>query len=812
MRSADRRRVVLLAVAVGVVLAPMAVAAGSAADPVFVETDITGETTWTSAEGPYRIVADVSVAPNASLTIEPGTEVQVAEGISLSVEGTLNATGSAAEPVLFTSPRTDPGPGTWDSIRAAGEGHATLSLEHVSLRYAMTGVAVANPDTSLSVSSVEMRDLSRDGIRVEQASGSTALSVADTTFRRIGGDGIEAVGADGEPVSRVAGWRIAGSTFDSLAGDGIDLHGTEMRSVEIRDNAFAAIGDTAVRTAGEHTRRVGIGQNEIAGATRGIVVASADLRDVEIAQNRIERGGTGVQVTTTTNVGSLAILDNRVAQSETGVRLIHEPVDDGFYSFAARIEGNTLSDNAVHGLELQTKIFSAETLSVRNNTLADNGWYGARFGVGELRNATIADNRLVGNGEGGLSVAARHVRETTIRDTLARSNQGPGIALEASQQVTQVEIHDTRILDNAGVGLLVSNGEASRGNYTVRDSLLAANAYGLVLDGPQTAVIERNEIVFNTYAVGEPVRRSGLAPGVGVVAANGSDSFRLVENDVYGNAVGLYTDTGGTVEADANYWGAASGPYHQSINPEGEGDVVVTDRGWADIIHAESERIGQAHERPVASLEVRPEEARPGETVTFSGGASTDADGTVETFAFTVQNRTVTSASPTWTERFPAPGSYPVRLVVEDDLGIDSPAASATVTVEAAPNSPTTTTTGTGTPGDGATTPGGDGTPPDGTETEDRGMLGALLSIGGLLGAIVYLFALGYGAIGMYQTVTEQPLTIDGRRVHGLAAGALLVWALASVIGPPALLSVSALGLGLWIGLTAVAFAVARWT
>jgi hypothetical protein len=66
--------------------------------------------------------------------------------------------------------------------------------------------------------------------------------------------------------------------------------------------------------------------------------------------------------------------------------------------------------------------------------------------------------------------------------------------------------------------------------------------------------------------------------GVGVQIGGGySWTTHLIENnDIMGNAQGLIFQggAGGTVNATNNYWGDPSGPYHESVNPEGLGNSV----------------------------------------------------------------------------------------------------------------------------------------------------------------------------------------------------------------------------------------------
>jgi hypothetical protein len=97
---------------------PLLVLAGRPAPAaVDVPTVLHADETWTAAAGPYRIGADVAVAEGATLTIGPGTRIELAAGRSLLVRGGLVARGTEADPVLFTG--KDAGDGKterWGSV------------------------------------------------------------------------------------------------------------------------------------------------------------------------------------------------------------------------------------------------------------------------------------------------------------------------------------------------------------------------------------------------------------------------------------------------------------------------------------------------------------------------------------------------------------------------------------------------------------------------------------------------------------------------------------------------------------------------
>lgn len=96
--------------------------------------NITTDTTWTAAGGPWQVSASISVASGATLTIEPGTTVYLSGGATLTVAsgGRIMAQGNESSRILFT---TVPGSGaTWGGIvinGAAGSPRSVIS--HASI-------------------------------------------------------------------------------------------------------------------------------------------------------------------------------------------------------------------------------------------------------------------------------------------------------------------------------------------------------------------------------------------------------------------------------------------------------------------------------------------------------------------------------------------------------------------------------------------------------------------------------------------------------------------------------------------------------
>ncbi|MDW7679784.1 MAG: hypothetical protein SCK70_04425, partial [bacterium] len=96
--------------------------------------DISSNEIWS---GQIYVGDDITVLSGVTLTIELGTTIKFASGTELKINGTLNAQGSSANPITFTSANASPAAGDWNWIKFDS---GTGTLEYCNIEYARFGL------------------------------------------------------------------------------------------------------------------------------------------------------------------------------------------------------------------------------------------------------------------------------------------------------------------------------------------------------------------------------------------------------------------------------------------------------------------------------------------------------------------------------------------------------------------------------------------------------------------------------------------------------------------------------------------------
>lgn len=216
---------------------------------------LTEDTRW---QGEVMVDGSVTVAPQTTLTIEPGTIVRFRRGAdgrggALLVFGRLVAKGKHDKEVLFTSVFEEPQPGDWDGILLLGSEKRNL-VENSRVTGADVGIDVAYSGVTLqdtSAAGCRIGYRFRDGVALISGAGANScetgllahdseLDLEETDFTS-NGRGVVAVGtslavtggawfSNRETALTVSGGRVrlSGVSF-SLNGNGVDFSDCEGR-------------------------------------------------------------------------------------------------------------------------------------------------------------------------------------------------------------------------------------------------------------------------------------------------------------------------------------------------------------------------------------------------------------------------------------------------------------------------------------------------------------------------------------------------------------------------------------------------------
>lgn len=200
-----------------------------------VPAQIDADAHWTVDGSPYTLAQDATLAGDATLTIDAGVAVELCEGCSLSINGTLVARGEAGQPVTFAGV----GGARWGSLVFEGgsvdatyEGLDTYAggsaLEHCSFEGGTAAVQVLG-------ASPLIRDCEFTGNTVDEPQnsvGGAALRILDGAAPRVvgcrfEGNEVSDPGWGGAIYAQDASPVIQGCSFEgnrSSYGGGLCFH------------------------------------------------------------------------------------------------------------------------------------------------------------------------------------------------------------------------------------------------------------------------------------------------------------------------------------------------------------------------------------------------------------------------------------------------------------------------------------------------------------------------------------------------------------------------------------------------------------
>lgn len=319
---------------------------------------------------------------------------------------------------------------------------------------------------------------------------------------------------------------------------------------------------------------------------------------VIIQNNRLRDGYYGVELRNGSS--QIQILDNVISDNE----------GNGIYSGGeGALSGITISDNSIENNQ-DTGVYLGQligTITISGNTISNNSYFGVYLGTIADAAVTIGGvendaNTITNNGYQGLSILSVDANSTvTIRNNTIQGNNTSGngntggISIDSiGQSPDTVTIQDNDISNNAGIGIYIYDTIDS--TLTITGNTINNNtAQGIYLaqtSGSEVTIGESNAIKDNSDAgiyldssvtgveiTGNTIQNNGtesMTTGIVVNNAKGNQAHKnIISNN---GSLGVSNeDEDNVFDATRNFWGGASGPFHETANPNGFGNNGVSD-------------------------------------------------------------------------------------------------------------------------------------------------------------------------------------------------------------------------------------------
>jgi parallel beta-helix repeat protein len=387
-------------------------------------------------------------------------------------------------------------------------------------------------------------------------------------------------------------------------------------------------------------------------AQNGITISSNNgsslIEQCDIAHN----AESGIQIDDETRA---LIVENRITQNGVGITSVDNPS-------GVIITNNTIVSNTGDGITLYGLNIWNVTLTL--NTITSNGHEGiSLYSSDQITNVTLSSNIISSNGWNGiLFISDGDFSNVSLTENTVTSNEG-GISFSAHGYLYHVLLSSNIVSSNNNDGLYLSGNHNASITYdvSVLGNTISANLWsGINVDDRIRTTITNNSISYNTY-------------GIFYTTQNHSAQF----NDIYSNDYGIYVSGDANTSAVDNYWGSPSGPYHESLNPGGNGNPVNGDGvpfgEYLDFIPFLSAPNGFINNRPTANLTADTINIALNHEITLNASTSTD-DSRVDQYYFTFGDGTnsgwITSSEVN--HNYSALGDYSATLTVMDDFGVTS--------------------------------------------------------------------------------------------------------------------------------------------
>ena len=445
-----------------------------------------------------------------------------------------------------------------------------------------------------------------------------------------------------------------GNDVVSISSDGVVFRGISVTSGE-NEGAGIAI----------HANGTYIFDTECSNKTVGIIVnGSSNWVQNSTCSNNSD---TGIQVISTHREGleSCVIMNNTCSsnwnygihiQRSDDVYVLNNRFDFNTYGVYGSnlvnvsLFGNECDDNQEHGI----LIIRGNNVSISTNKCINN--VNGIF-ISQSDHNVIQKNNLTANVKG---LYLSNSKENKIIKNRCSNNQ-EGINLETSESN---EVLGNNVSNNDGNGIHLSN-DASN-NRLEFNSVYDNGERGLYVRASSSHnVIENNTFVGNRI-------------GIRIVQSSTNNSVR--SNNIFNNCDwGIYVgDESEAVNASGSWWWFPSGPYHETENPEGEGDNISD---YVSFLPVKTKRINQ---RPTVTIE-QPRDLEvtinEGTRITFVGDGEDWGEVVRYVWRSSKDGELYNGSDQGFSTSELSPGEHVISLRVQDDLGAWSEEVSVRVTV-----------------------------------------------------------------------------------------------------------------------------------
>ncbi len=312
------------------------------------QTVLVEDTVWEKAGSPYRILENIFILPEVTLTIEPGVEVLLAPDVQIKSQGRIIADGTSAEPIRIGPLQQDP----WNLIDCFGgwflaDGSLPVNLFRHCIIEGGRGITIRA--AGVHMEDCILRNNVSSTVRIEYGTG------------------------------KIIANRICDNTTiqDTAAGNGAGIMVYTDKSVLIADNHVYNNLSSGGRDGGG-----------------GIYAFAYDSGAIAVLRNRIEnnrsdRHGGGL-VAYACRVEDNLVFDNRAEQNGGGIYAIrsmvknnqvrnnHADCGGGIYAENAVVRGNAVTKNQAEPEKGSGLFYFGEGCIEANtftaNESPDSGW------------------------------------------------------------------------------------------------------------------------------------------------------------------------------------------------------------------------------------------------------------------------------------------------------------------------------------------------------------------------------------------------------------------------------------------------------